>query len=567
MEPPAAAPRLHPAPFRLHERIETSGVWLFGFLLVALTAGHSGGFFPSAWAWTAFATWLLTACVVSLRGHSALGALDLAMAGGALAFCGWFALSALWSQSVPSTLDESFRYLAYAGVVAAALVVVERRTVPQLLGGVTAAIALLSLYALGTRLLPDRLGEFESVLGYRLTGTIGYWNGLGVFAVMGLLLALGFAARADRPVTRAVAGAALPVLAATMYFTFSRGAWLALFAGFAVACAVDPHRLQLAFAGAALGVLPAVGVLLASRAEGLTQSGASFGAAVSDGHRLAPVLVLLAALSAAVAVLLRWAERHVRVSATPRVGWAAALLVVVVLAGASAARLEGGSPVHVAQSAWGRVEAAPQTGDNTGRLLELSSNGRTGLWHSAWDTFLEHPAVGVGGGSYWQVWVARAARLFHLDGGAQRVRRDAGRAGGDRACPAARRPRSAVRGCGAGKALAARAVRARGVCGLGRSRGRRLGLGADGCDRCRAALRRGPRRATAWSSTCASTCRARRRGRPRGAADGARRDERAVEPAARLGAGRAAARRPRASGGGRSAGRGGSLPGRHGRSR
>ena len=275
MEESVAASRAPLASFELSERIGPLGTWLFGFLLVALLAGNDGGFFPAAWAWAAFSTWLLAALVVSCQASVALGALDLTMIAGALAFGGWFALSALWSRSVPSTLDESFRYLAYAGIVVAALVIVERRTVPHLLGGVTAAITLLSLYALGTRVLPDRLGEFASTAratasaARSATGTAS-----GSSPSIGLFLALGFAARGERLATRAVAAAALPVLAVTMYFTFSRGAWLALVAGFVAALLVDPRRLQLAFASVLLGILPAVAILLSSRQAGLTQPGA-----------------------------------------------------------------------------------------------------------------------------------------------------------------------------------------------------------------------------------------------------------------------------------------------------
>jgi hypothetical protein len=411
MESFAAAPHARSASFQLSERIEPLGVWLFGFLLVGLLAGNDGGFFPAAWAWAAFSTWLLVAVVVAGRPRTTIGALDLTMMAGMLAFGGWFALSALWSRSVPSTLDESTRYLAYVGIVVAAFVVVERRTVPHLLGGVTAAITLLSLYALGTRVLPDRLGAFESILGYRLTGTIGYWNGLGIFAVIGLFLALGFAARAERLATRSVAGATLPVLAATMYFTFSRGAWLALLVGFVAALVVDARRLQLAFASAVLGVLPAVGVLLASKEAGLTQQGASFASAVRDGHRFAPVLVLLAALTAGTAALLWLAERHIRVPPSLRLAWAAAL-VVVLLAGIAVVWQQEGSPVHVAQRVSERAQTTPQATGNNGRLFDLSSNGRFGLWHTAWDTFSEHPVAGVGGGTYWQEWVASWRGFF-----------------------------------------------------------------------------------------------------------------------------------------------------------
>ena len=349
-------------------------------------------------------TWLLVAVVVASRPRLALGALDLTMIAGALAFAGWFALSAVWSRSVPSTLDESFRYLAYGGIVASALVVVERRTVPHLLGGLTAAITLLSLYALGTRVLPDRLGAFESDLGYRLSGTIGYWNGLGIFAVVGLFLALGFAARGERLATRATAGAALPILALTMYLTFSRGAWLALIVGIAAAFVVDAHRLRLAFESAVLGVFPALGILLASMAGGLTEPAASFASAVRAGHQFAPALVFLVGLSATVAALLFLAERRIPVPPSLRLTWAAALVVVVTACGAVVWRQEG-SPVHVGRRVWDDALSGPLSTGTNERLFDLSSNGRFGLWSTAWETFSDHRVIGVGGGTYWQEWV------------------------------------------------------------------------------------------------------------------------------------------------------------------
>ena len=115
------------------------------------------------------------------------------------------------------------------GVAVSGVVLVRRRTATHLLGGVLAGIALLSLYALGTRILPDRIGSFDSEsFGYRLATPITYWNGLGIFTVMGALLAVAFAARGQSYVVRALAAATIPMLLLTNTFTFSRGAWLAL---------------------------------------------------------------------------------------------------------------------------------------------------------------------------------------------------------------------------------------------------------------------------------------------------------------------------------------------------
>ena len=113
------------------------------------------------------------------------------------------------------------------GAVVAVLALAPARPVRPLLGAVLAAVTLDCAYALATRLFPGRIGSYDSLAVYRLSTPIGYWNGLGVFAAIGAVVALGFAARGTRPVTRALAAASLLVLVPTLYFTFSRGAWLA----------------------------------------------------------------------------------------------------------------------------------------------------------------------------------------------------------------------------------------------------------------------------------------------------------------------------------------------------
>ena len=228
------------------ERVAPYGVGVLGFLFVAFVAGSGGGFRPVTWAWTALLSWWIALIAIVVKRRLPFGPLEVTMGGGLVAFACWFGISALWSQSVPSTLDTTVRAVAYAGLVVAALLVVRRRTVTHLIGGVTAGIGILALYGLATRLLPDKLGEFSSTAtNYRLATPIGYWNGMGVFCSMGILLALGFATRAKHVPARLAAGAALPVLACSMYVTFSRGAWLALLVGLAVAFAVDPAGCSL----------------------------------------------------------------------------------------------------------------------------------------------------------------------------------------------------------------------------------------------------------------------------------------------------------------------------------
>ena len=188
METSAVSVRARAFALPILDRLPSVGVWLLGFLFVGFVAGSAGGFRPTTWAWTALLSWWIAVIALIVKRRLALGFLELTMIAGILAFTGWFALSAVWSQSVPSTLDATIRFVAYAGLVVAACSSSSAATVPHLVGGVTAGIGILALYALGTRVLPDRLGDFTSTAAdtYRLSVPITYWNGLGIFCSIGV---------------------------------------------------------------------------------------------------------------------------------------------------------------------------------------------------------------------------------------------------------------------------------------------------------------------------------------------------------------------------------------------
>ena len=381
--------------------------FLFGAVLVGWVAADDGGWWPETWAWTAFATLAVSIFVAFLLDRP-LGRLDLAFLGGLVGLGTWTAISAWWSPSVPSTLDEAYRVLAYVGTALLALLVIERRTVPHVLGGVLTAIATLGTYALATRLLPDRIGEFNSSAGgYRLSEPVTYWNGLALFLVVGILLALGFAARGRALWTRALAAATLPVLTSALYFTFSRGAWIALILGVAAAVVVDARRLQFLAVSLAIAPFSVAAVWLATRADGLRTVGSTLAQATEDGHALLGPVLALAAGSALVALGVAIAERRLDVPGVVRVTFVAALLVALVALG-SAAWAKWGSPVEIADRAWEDFRSPPNpTGTDLGaRFFDFSSSGRVEQWRVAWDGWREHPAAGAGAGTYWQMWAA-----------------------------------------------------------------------------------------------------------------------------------------------------------------
>ena len=342
-----------------------------------------------------------------LREHLKLSRAEGVFLVGLLAFAAWLGISAAWSNATGESLLETQRALVYTAAGLAVLVTARARWSRYVLGALFAAISLIALFSLGTRLLPDRLGVYDGTGVYRLAQPIGYWNGLALFAAVGALLALGFATRSRSIAARSVSAALLVFLLPTLYFTFGRGAWIAFGLGLLATVAVDPRRLQLLAALLVVGPAPAAAVLIASREGGLTHGGSSLAAAAHDGHRVAVLLVLLAVGNAAAAVGFSLASSRVRVDRTVRRVFAVAVAVVLIVTG-SIALARAGGPVHIVKKASASFKAPlPRNQRNLNdRLLSFSGNGRSQLWGLAWDDAADHPVLGAGAGTYERYFLA-----------------------------------------------------------------------------------------------------------------------------------------------------------------
>ena len=242
----------------------------------------------------------------------------------------------------------------------------------------------------------------------RLAEPIGYWNGLAVFAVMGVLLALGFAARGKTLAARGLAAAALPVLLTTLYFTYSRGGWMALAVGLVFFLVLDARRLQLLTTTLVLALPAAGAVLLASQSHALTALTASYQTTRDDGRTLALELVVLMLVSAALAIALEIVGANVTVTRSVRIGYAIALVLVAgSLVGGLVAHY--GRPDTIARKAYHSFEGPPKstktTGDLNTRLFSLSSNGRLDQWRAAWHDYEAHRWLGSGSGSFESYWL------------------------------------------------------------------------------------------------------------------------------------------------------------------
>jgi O-Antigen ligase len=352
----------------------------------------NGGYFASSWGWASLAlAWM---AALSLAFATALSRLSRVALAGFGALAAWSLLSSAWAASASDAVLSAERTSVVALGVLAFLTIVTRSSLHLVVATLVVGASLLCAYSLSTRLLSDEFGGVvDSTGGFRLSRPIGYWNGLGIFAVIALAIALGVLPHATR-LLRVILAVPLPILAVTAYFTYSRGAAIAFGIALVVIFVLDPLRMEWFLRSLLVGAIAAVGVLAASQSPALTTAGASSHKIASEGHRLALLLLLLCIGSAAAAIVPRRAfvlPRRLERQATLLVS---VLVVVVVVIGL----VQIGGPKGV----WEKFASPPTatTQNLNQRLFSFSGNYRTPLWKQALKEFDSHPILGGGAGSY-----------------------------------------------------------------------------------------------------------------------------------------------------------------------
>jgi hypothetical protein len=309
---------------------------------------------------------------------------------------------------------EAQRTTLYASAVLALLLLARGRLLSVVVGAWASAAAV-GTYALATRLLPDLVGGTSTD---RLARPIGYWNGLGLLAAVGIALAVGIVAETDARGIRVAAAASVPVLICTVYFTFSRGAWFALAVAVAVALALDPRRLSTAAAAVALVPIAVAAIAAASHEGALNQGSGPSTRAVDQGHALAIVIAVLAGISgvgeAAFGTRLRSLAHGLRVSRAMRVSL---LVAVAASAAATVAWFAASGSLGRTYDAFRSSKQEP-TGSLGARLFSASGNSRLDYWRVAWKEYSQHPLLGSGAGTFELYWtrdrpVAVGSRFAH----------------------------------------------------------------------------------------------------------------------------------------------------------
>lgn len=249
----------------VYGRARWLGPALLSLVLVGGAAFDNGGYNASTWGWLTLVPLVLVGAALVLNRARRPDRLALGFLGLLAAFTAWTWVSIAWSDDISESVLEGERLLVYLAA-AAAFIVLGRGQPARLVGGLLAAITLACGWALFLRAFGGSgsydVASVSTDATRRLAAPVGYSNGLGLLAAIGVLLAVGRAVRHRR----ALFAAPVLVLGPTLYFTYSRGAWLALGAGavggFALAVPRLPKRVVVAAAAtvAALLVLALVRV-------------------------------------------------------------------------------------------------------------------------------------------------------------------------------------------------------------------------------------------------------------------------------------------------------------------
>ncbi len=256
--------------------------------LIVYLGAEEGGFFPEA---TAAATVALAAALIlrTALAKEPFAGFGLALAVAALPaglFAVWTLTSGLWSDAPGRALVEFNRALLY--VLALLFFGSYARSLSGARGLVRAfalAATALCTAAFLSRALPDVFEVSPGFLASRLGFPLTYWNALGLLAALGLILCLSLTSdeRESSPV-RVLAAAAMPVLAATLLLTFSRGA-IAVGALALAVYVVLAHNRGLITGLLAAAPLTALAVVRAYEADLLATETPTSPAAVMQGWR------------------------------------------------------------------------------------------------------------------------------------------------------------------------------------------------------------------------------------------------------------------------------------------
>jgi O-antigen ligase/polysaccharide polymerase Wzy-like membrane protein len=387
-------------------------IWLLCFGLVAYLGIEGGGYDALVHDQVGIAVWwiLLAAVAVGALPRRRPGQLAWIALGLLAAFTIWTALSLGWTESTDKTSADLARVLGYLGIFAFAILSRGFHESQRLLGAVAAAISLVFLIGLLSRLHPSwfpSAGQTGIILEdrERLSYPIDYWNGLAGLIAIGLPLLLQIASGARHALARALAAAAIPAAMLTAFLTLSRGGIAAAVIAIALFLALASDRLPKLIALLLAGTGGAVLVIAATSRDAL-QEGLENAAARHQGSELLwitlAVCVVVGLLQLAVSAPALGARRPAWTRVSRERALTATIVAVMV---AVVVALIVGVPGKISNG-WDEFKAGGGPGSGAGRLGSVAGQSRYQLWSAAVRQNETKPLTGTGSGTF-EFWWAR----------------------------------------------------------------------------------------------------------------------------------------------------------------
>jgi len=378
------------------------------FALVFYLAMRGGGYDSIVRGEVGIAVWwiVLVGAIVGVLPVSRLSNAAWVGLGLLAAFTVWTGVAISWSESSERSVIELARVTTYVGVFALALAAQGRNGLRRAVYSVGAAIALVGVLALLSRLHPQWFPENEAAAFLdaarsRLNYPLHYWNGLAALIAVGVPLLLWIATEARRVAIRALAAAVIPAISLAAYYTLSRGGAAELAIALVVLVALHPRRLSLVPTLALTAVGSALLIAAASQRDQLAD-GLTGQAAVNQGDEMVAVVLVVSIGVALVQAALGLAAKY-EVGPRPQISrrnaWIATVVIgLIVVVGAVAAGLPG--ELSDRWQEFKRPQTETGVGDSADRFASSNGNGRYQLWQAATDANGTRPLTGIGPGTY-----------------------------------------------------------------------------------------------------------------------------------------------------------------------
>ena len=389
--------------------------WVLPFVLVLYLALKGGGYDEIVYGQVGIAVWwiVLLGALVGVLPVARVGRAGWLGLGLLVMLAAWTALGIGWSESAERSFVEVGRVAMYAGVFALALTAQGRDGVMRTVNAVATAIGVVAALALLSRFHPELFptnttAQFLPSVSSRLNYPLNYWNGLAALTAIGIPLMLAVATGARRAVLQALAAAALPVMALTTYYTFSRGGALETAVGLIALFALYPRRLAL-LPTLLTGALGSAILIAAARQRAALDHALGDATAHSQGNEMLALALIICTGVALVQVAIFVAARY---EVGPRL-WISRRAALIALAAsvltAIAIAIPAGVPGQLSDD-WQQFKNPSVGAAGAQRFTSVSGNGRYQYWQSSVDANATDPLKGIGPGT-WEFWWAEHATI------------------------------------------------------------------------------------------------------------------------------------------------------------